>query len=386
MVVTRGVAPAESAGYGGVTTVQDADGTTYSFPGPGTVGIGGSVLASSVEDRNGNVIQYVDNGGGNFTMTDTAGRRVISSSGFGGTGSTTLTVSGLANPYTLNWGTNTTWNYNIYLNKVYTPSNATCEGGVNSQASGGFAVLHTLTLPNNQSYTFKYDTTYGLLNEIDYPTGAIVKYTWNINLNQNQQSEMVIGPAAAMSGSSIYHCYYRYSTPMIKTRQVFYNGGTTASEEQDFTYTTNWTDNNNDYTATQWTSKKTIVTTYDLVRSPGRNLSFQTTYNYSTLGIPAPPDAPGALSTQVPVESQVVYKDWDGPLLRTVTKNLVQPVLDEESADHTLPSGPTSLVTYTYGNLGVVTNKSEFDYGQTPPATPPRDRPSRTISLFRSTL
>jgi len=122
---------AQEASLANVLTIQDADGTTYSFP-PGTNWISGvnqgsmTSLVSSVEDRNGNVIKYVDNGGGAVTVTDTAGRTVISSNGFGATGNT-VTVSGLANPYSLNWGATATWNYNAGVDLVDITPNGSCD-------------------------------------------------------------------------------------------------------------------------------------------------------------------------------------------------------------------------------------------------------------------
>ena len=69
--------------------VADADGTVYTFP--GTVqthsngGLSGSSLASQIEDRNGNKETITDQGSGALTVTDTLGRSVLTSSGFGAT-------------------------------------------------------------------------------------------------------------------------------------------------------------------------------------------------------------------------------------------------------------------------------------------------------------
>jgi hypothetical protein len=71
--------------------------------------IEGSALPDYIEDRNGNKIIVDDqslHGGaaGAFSMTDTAGRPSISSSGFGPSGTTnTVTVGGL--PYKVAWTT-----------------------------------------------------------------------------------------------------------------------------------------------------------------------------------------------------------------------------------------------------------------------------------------
>jgi RHS repeat-associated protein len=344
-------------------TVQDADGLTYIFPGA-AAGVGESALISSAEDRNGNVIEYHNNGNGAFTETDTAGRTVISSNGFGATGDT-VTVSGIPNPYSLVWGTSATWNYSAGVDLVYQTPNSTCSSSPTTQPSGSSSALSTVTLPNGRGYAFSYDPTYGLLNEIVYPTGAWVKYTWGFN----SQSEAYIGGAAA-AGSSSGHCYYRFGVPVITKRQVSYNGVTVA-EEQDFTYSTTWHDNGYDLTASQWTAKSTTVTTYDLIRNPNRGLSYQTTYIYVPLSIPPPPNAPSAIATQVPVESQIVYQDWTGSTLQTVNKTWLNQYL-MSSKQTVLPNGLASQVNYTYGKLGVVTNKREFDYGQSASGSPTR--------------
>ena len=81
-------------------TVADADGTAYQFNSPGLDGSPtGSTLTSSlpsfIEDRNGNKITVSDSGSGVFSFSDTLGRTLLSSSGFGATGNT-VTVSGLS--------------------------------------------------------------------------------------------------------------------------------------------------------------------------------------------------------------------------------------------------------------------------------------------------
>ena len=45
-------------------------------------------------------------------------------------------------------------------------------------AESSFPVIQSIELPNGTYYNFKYDPTYGLLNEIDYPDGGKVVYTW----------------------------------------------------------------------------------------------------------------------------------------------------------------------------------------------------------------
>jgi RHS repeat-associated protein len=333
-----------TAGGPGVVTIQDADGTTYHFSQIG--------LASSVEDRNGNEITYADSGNGVFTLTDTAGRTAISSNGFGATGNT-VTVSGLGNPYNLTWGATATWNYNIGETLVYTPTGYTCGMVPFNTPDGSHPILSVLTLPNSESYKFYYDPTYGVLNEIVYPTGGWVKYAWGINA----QSEMATGGATTPTGLQ-NHCFYRFGEPVIIERQVSYDGSTVA-EEQDYTYSTTWSGSSGTFAAASWTNKNTTVVTKDKVRGQ----SFQTLYTYGSVSIPAPAGMIAAVGTQVPVESIIAYYDWSGSLLKTVNKAWINQYL-MKSEETVWANSQTSEASYTYGSLGVLTGKAEYDYGQ----------------------
>lgn len=84
--------------------VHDRDGTTYTFERAG--GCGSVQIPFSIEDRNGNIVTYSadPNCTAAISMTDTAGRVAVSTSGFGKTGNT-VTLSGLARPYQLTWAT-----------------------------------------------------------------------------------------------------------------------------------------------------------------------------------------------------------------------------------------------------------------------------------------
>lgn len=97
----------ELSSSGGLAT--DASGTAYQFASCSEAG--SSVFQcvnTSIEDRNGNqvTIQTSKPLTGPVSITDTAGRTLISGSGFGSSGNT-VAVSGLAQPFTLNWGTAT---------------------------------------------------------------------------------------------------------------------------------------------------------------------------------------------------------------------------------------------------------------------------------------
>jgi len=148
-------------------TAASADGTVYRFP-------GAYGFASSVEDRNGNEITISATQGApyGFTMTDTAGRAVVSASSFGASGGDTVRVSGLSTPYTVHWGTAS---YNYTPGWVLASTDGACPNMV--YANGNTPVVTSLTLPNGQSYQFHYDSTYGLVDEIIFPSGGWVKYT-----------------------------------------------------------------------------------------------------------------------------------------------------------------------------------------------------------------
>src|SRR5262249_45148019 len=147
----------------------DTLGTTYQFSDTGT--------ATSIEDRNGNLVQIQELGNGAFTETDTTGRTVLSSSGFGSSGNT-LTVSGIANPYRLTWQP---INYDFTTDWVLIQGSlfAGCDSA--SHPTGTWNVIRSITLPNNKQYAFDYHPQYGLISQITYPSGGWVKYTWTVN-------------------------------------------------------------------------------------------------------------------------------------------------------------------------------------------------------------
>jgi len=249
--------------------------------------------------------------------------------------------------------------------------------------------------PDYLYYTFSYDSYYGLLNKITYPTGAWVQYTWNVNpLSDatgwttpsqftNYQNDPVHVAAGQTMNSS---CMFEHDTPAIKKRVVSYDGNIPALE-QDYSYSTDWGSGGIFGT---WKSKQTVVTTKDLLSNG--TPSFQTIYNYlpwvsyQSLGSHLAP-------TPVAVENTIVYKDTAGNVLRTVTKawNYSNQLAGE---CRTLPNGKTSGIFYKYepypqqgmntvrGNLesgttDILTDVAEYDYGQ---VTSPCTRPTTTAA------
>ena len=335
------------SGICGSAVVADADGTAYYFgqvvahesnPGPMY-----SSMPTWVEDRNGNRVAFTDNNNGAFTVADTLGRTVLSSSGFGASGNT-LTVSGLSSPYTVNW---TTASYNFNPNASLAWGDGYCRGMSNAQGTS-VPVVSSITLPNQQSYSFSYDSNYGLINQITYPTGAKVTYTWG----HNSQSEIA---NFADSNGSNNGCQYTFDTPAITDRYVYFDGSTLALH-QHFTYSTTWS-------GTSWTSKTTTVTTTDVLRG----LSFTTTYTYASVPARQQYYDYNLFATQIPVEQQVVYTDWGGATtLRTVNEywqDMFQKLC--ESATETVGSSNlTSRTDYVYSTQGLqLTDKKEWDWG-----------------------
>ncbi|PYV35079.1 MAG: hypothetical protein DMG22_03615 [Acidobacteria bacterium] len=166
--------------------VVDADGTVYYFSNPythiGELGYGDS-LPSWIEDRNGNQALFQDSGNGAFTITDTAGRAAVQSSGFGDISGDMVTMSGLS-PYHINWET---VQFSYFATGVDLGGGSYCSG-FGGGTNGTLTSIQQIELPNGQSYFLKYgnddpnnSNPYGLLSQISYPTGGWVKYTWGMS-------------------------------------------------------------------------------------------------------------------------------------------------------------------------------------------------------------
>jgi len=264
-----------------------------------------------------------------------------------------VAIAGLANPYAFGYST-ANRNYTADSTLLTSFSTAGCPTSLPAQV-WSLKAMQTITLPNStvsnpQKYTFGYDPTYGLLNSIKYPTGGSVTYTWGANLHSES---LALGGSGYMSKV----CWYQHGWPAIQKRNVSFDG-THQALEQDFAYTTTWGTGSG---ANQWTQKTTTVTTKDCARASSCSVapSFQTVYTYRSA-----PVCCSLFSGQSPVESTVVYKDFNGSVLKTVTKNWnlsSPPQLLSECV--TLPSGPTAGAFYAYAGFNLVSDKKEYDYG-----------------------
>jgi hypothetical protein len=288
-----------------------------------------------------------------------------------------VSVPGIAGSVSFGYATQT---------KSYTPASSLVAGSSSSSgcpssfppAPTSLLVLKTIGLPNQTSYTFGYDSQYGLINNIVYPTGASVSYNWQVNANSES---LEFGGGSYMTPI----CWYTHDWPAVQSRIVRFDGVHQALE-QDFSYSTQW---GTGASANQWTKKITTITTKDCTRasSCASAPSFQTIYTY----LPAPVCC-SAFAGQSPIESSIVYKDWNGIVLETVTKNWEMdfpPQLLSECV--TLPTGVTSGKFYAYAAYGVVSDIKEYDYnilssgacaqGASPPtATPTRE----TVVTYQS--
>ncbi len=329
--------------------VADVDGTTAFF---GDGASGGQDLASSVVDRNGNAVTInwdPVSQNGSFSYTDTAGRTALSSSGFGTASgqSYTVSVSGLSQPYTVYWGAATA-NYNVGFTNVGLSGADGCNGvgGVNQT----IPVISEIKLPNGQAYYFYYDGTYGLLDEIKYPTGGWIKYSWAVDPN----SELAEVPTAA-GGSG---CAYEHGWPRLTQRQVSFDGSTVALV-QNFSYSTTWqsTPQNG------WSSKQTTVSTTDEVTGVGKETVY--TYTGDQLGNNQPVGTVSpSFGAEMPVEQQVVYDNGSNQTMRIENKSWIGDT--EMTCDSTTQDGETSRTDYSYGAGVQVTDKKEWDWGSAP--------------------
>ena len=318
-------------------TLADDSGTVYTF--------GSSGAVSKIEDTNGNIVRVQDNGSGNFSVTDTAGRVALSSSGFGSSGDT-VTVSGLGGSYQLAWQA---MNYNFSTDwTLLQQGNYTC--APSDPVQGSFPVVQNIKQPNGEEFTFQYDSTHGLLNQVTYPTGAWIEYTWALNGSS-------VTAFYSDSNGDPEGCLWRFGKPAISTRTVSFDG-VNAALKQTFQYSTTWQSNSD----VHWSSKQTTVTTQDLIRGT----SFTTTYVYAPVasGEPLPTYFGGINSseTDVPAEQTVTYRNTNNSTLQTAQRTWLnaQQLATEQII---LDNGQQSQVSYGYGPGGAVTEKDEYDFG-----------------------
>jgi RHS repeat-associated protein len=215
---------------------------------------------------------------------------------------------------------------------------------------------------------------YGLVNELVYPDGGWVKYTWKMS---NSDPNNPYAQSAFFSGNGMLNgtpdgntypqgCALKYNTPVLATRTVSFDGVTVA-QTQTFTYQTTWS-------GWGWTSKQTSVVTTDNIAGN----SFLTVYNYGAGLVPgSDPLTWGVahVASGVPTETSILYYSGNStstPLLRTVTKSWYD-VFDPAEVD-TTENGLTAKTVYCYVGTScnpttslsspfyLLKSKSEYDF------------------------
>ena len=360
-------------------TVTDLHGTVYTF----NAATGGIQYPYTIEDRNGNIISFSSCGGGctasdgsvpSTVVKDTLGNSVVIINYPNATPQnngqvSSYVVDGLT--FTPSYGT-TSANFDATQQAVQValpPQNWTCAAYFKVNESA-LTEITSLALPkgqqpNGQQYTFHYDSTWGLINEVDYPNGGWVRYTWKLSDNDNQLASFSAFNPSAQNGYQdaqpyVGGCNYQYQTPVVATRQVGYSPGSAAAQTQEFAYQTNWDTQD----ARIWDTKVTTVKTTDNITGKVQT----TTYTYSPVYQAPQPNTQGQLNPQLSVEKSIVTQDWNGAVLKTENQAWGDPFL--MASDQTvLPNGQSSQVVYTYVNHSfppLPIEKDDYDYGPTP--------------------
>ncbi len=397
-------------------SVFDGDGTQYQFQerqADEWVGVGSSLtydnysyIPTFIEDRNGNEITSTSINGTNYQYLDTLGRTAftIPHSAASST-SSTIEVGGMS--YTVAWGTASA-SYSVNPQQDFTgtsPSNyaplgsfqsflINC-GDVPNISLAKLVTVSSITIPDGGQYKFFYNG-WGLLTEIDYPTGAWAKYTWK--LSDQASDTLYIDGVSNLTGAThgggtpqqkwtyfINACVFRYQSPVLATRSIGFSGSTTPTQTQAFTYATQWSS-----TGSLWTSKTTTVVTKDIVR----NLEFTTVYAYTprnvyTTSVPPPAQfqpaptnvryglgAPG----QIPMEQSIQYFDWENNTAPVRTENQSwDQYANLLNSQVILNSAVASQINYSYlnpGNIFVPSEVDEYDFGQNLPTR-------RTVTTYQ---
>ena len=348
-------AAANMAGSGPTTgyfLIEDKDGTIYTFDDSATSSSPNvTAYVTMMEDRNGNYIYFPGPLGA--AWVDTAGRSGPVTSG--GTPPTSIMVDNLA--YTANWGTENV-NYTV-----------TAGGGGSSpvgcatfptSVTGTKTVLSSLVLPNGQKYQFFYGT-YGLLNEIIYPDGGWIKYTWVMSSQPYELASLGGFETTQNSVTPVpYGCNWNYTVPVLSTRTVSFDGQHVA-QSQSFTFGATWSYTNN--IPNGWTQKTASVSTTDQVVTP--NVTSKISYTYAPWYIPSMPYAGNGIANSIPLESTITYYDWGQSsaskvVSKTWTSNQFNsPKLLSETTALYVSGGATrtSETTYSYTS-GLCSNPS----------------------------
>lgn len=292
-------------------TVTGTDGTVYYFSqynvnaNTSTSNMMFAAYPSYIEDRNGNkaVLSYspAKNSSilGAYTYTDSIGRNSLYMSTMD-MNSNTSTISSASNSsnYIVQWRKVSASSFQDTNVNILSPA-ATNDCTAPAMGDNFSYVVSSITLPNGEAVSFEYDSVYGLLDKIIYPSGAYIKYTWGMNeLSEIADFNSKLITNASEWLTQTYTCVMQYGMPAITSRDVSYDGNSIA-EHQTYAYATNW----NLFGGQQWSAKTTTVTTTDQVR--GRTSDI-VVYTYAPLLVNTPKNIPsnGAFTA---VERSVAY-------------------------------------------------------------------------------
>ena len=258
-----------------------------------------------------------------------------------------------------------------YCYSPYTISSQSFDSGPSGRYTGTFNLLHSVALPNGQTWTFDYDTA-GDLATLTLPTGGTISYTWQF--------------------SAVNSCSGLYSRG-IQYRDVNANDGTSAKR---WTYSIN-------YTFQGWNGNDQIWSGTDTVTDPEQNYTVHT-FNFGDNYCYTLPfyetetqsyNADGTLASTVDTTySTVITQDQNTtianghsinriPMTITTTSNgqvseiclyydnQVQQSGASSGSCHAVQFGSANLVlphieSYS-GSLGSEVERDEYDYGSGAP-------------------
>jgi len=372
-------------------TITDTAGTTYFFDGDGRGAYtpqGFQEYAYQMEDRNGNIIAFC---GSSTSYCDTAGRAMATatSSGFSVGGVNYTSSNGTAgyakinyivpetqvqplpdNPYDIGCrGNSFDWTVPPAHSSMGPPQ-VPREQDIGVPGANGVELYYHLYSGDYNPNDSTVENPYGLINEIVYPDGGWVKYTWNLAAapNYTQAANFpgtYLAPSPLVGQPAPNGCVYEYATPAVATRQVSYDG-TTVAQTQKFSYSTVW--NTGDNTGT-WSQKTTTVVTTDNITGK----TMQTIYTYMPGSLASLSGFWGSEASEFPVEQTVARYDWGNtttPLDTEIKAWYNSAQVSQLACDfHISNDGKSTGHFYQY-QYAQISDDKEYDYGQIPnPAT-----------------
>jgi len=221
---------------------------------------------------------------------------------------------------------------------------------------------------------------YGLLNEVIYPDGGWIKYTWQLSTGFNEMTTFG-GTTTTLGVSGVsnvahysYGCDWQYQTPVLATRQVSFDGSSVA-QAQTYSFSTTWAGVNG------WSQKSTTVQTTD---NKAGGLTSLTQYTYLPYSVPIQPGAGDIAPIDIPLESSIAYYDWGkSSPTKTITKTWLDQfnMTSQTTTINTAADSRVSSTIYGYGNqcpgvmfstLVYLLEQDDYDYyfGSSIPASP----------------